>query len=156
MTKDPTPKEISGKYLVVWRRGEWKLAADIWNDGKIMSALVLADICSAAAYVRFTPAGGGALVHVRFVPIADTVTHPREPHFQVLQDLGLRFAGRHRDSPAMSGANVPVRAHVRLKSNVGRFRPGLDPFVEPLAKCPLWPLYSLVPGGPKQRVVATK
>ena len=36
MTKDPTPKEISGKYLVVWEkvRGEWKLAADIWNDGK--------------------------------------------------------------------------------------------------------------------------
>ena len=36
MTKDTTPKEISGKYLVVWEkvRGEWKLAADIWNDGK--------------------------------------------------------------------------------------------------------------------------
>jgi uncharacterized protein (TIGR02246 family) len=36
MTKDPTPKEVSGKYLVVWERvgGEWKLAADIWNDGK--------------------------------------------------------------------------------------------------------------------------
>jgi len=36
MTKDPTPKEISGKYLVVWEkvRGEWKLAADIWNGGK--------------------------------------------------------------------------------------------------------------------------
>jgi len=36
MTKDPTPKEISGKYLVVWEkvRGDWKLAADIWNDGK--------------------------------------------------------------------------------------------------------------------------
>jgi uncharacterized protein (TIGR02246 family) len=36
MTKDPTPKEISGKYLVVWEkvRGEWKLAADIWNDDK--------------------------------------------------------------------------------------------------------------------------
>ena len=36
MTKDSTPKEISGKYLVVWEkvRGEWKLAADIWNDGK--------------------------------------------------------------------------------------------------------------------------
>jgi uncharacterized protein (TIGR02246 family) len=35
-TKDPTPKEVSGKYLVVWEkvRGEWKLAADIWNDGK--------------------------------------------------------------------------------------------------------------------------
>ena len=36
MAKDPTPKEISGKYLVVWEKvqGEWKLAADIWNDGK--------------------------------------------------------------------------------------------------------------------------
>jgi uncharacterized protein (TIGR02246 family) len=35
-TKGPTPKDISGKYLVVWERvrGEWKLAADIWNDGK--------------------------------------------------------------------------------------------------------------------------
>jgi uncharacterized protein (TIGR02246 family) len=36
MTKGPTPKEVTGKYLVVWERvqGEWKLAADIWNDGK--------------------------------------------------------------------------------------------------------------------------
>ena len=36
VTKGPTPKEVSGKYLVVWERiqGEWKLAADIWNDGK--------------------------------------------------------------------------------------------------------------------------
>src|SRR5512139_1173723 len=35
-TKGPSPKEISGKYLVVWKRvcGQWKLAADIWNDGK--------------------------------------------------------------------------------------------------------------------------
>lgn len=35
-TKGPTPKEISGKYVVVWQRvsGEWKLSADIWNDGK--------------------------------------------------------------------------------------------------------------------------
>ena len=35
-TKEPSPKEVSGKYLVVWERvqGEWKLAADIWNDGK--------------------------------------------------------------------------------------------------------------------------
>lgn len=35
-TKGPSPKEISGKYLVVWERvrGQWKLAADIWNDGK--------------------------------------------------------------------------------------------------------------------------
>ena len=35
-TKGPSPKEISGKYLVLWQRvqGDWKLAADIWNDGK--------------------------------------------------------------------------------------------------------------------------
>ena len=35
-TKAPTPKEISGKYLVVWEKvgSEWKLAVDIWNDGK--------------------------------------------------------------------------------------------------------------------------
>src|SRR5215475_10334914 len=36
MTTGPSPKEVSGKYLVVWERfrGDWKLAADIWNDGK--------------------------------------------------------------------------------------------------------------------------
>ncbi len=35
-TKGPTPQEVSGKYVVVWEKvGEdWKLAADIWNDGK--------------------------------------------------------------------------------------------------------------------------
>jgi uncharacterized protein (TIGR02246 family) len=35
-TKGQTPQEISGKYLVVWEKvgGDWKLAADIWNDGK--------------------------------------------------------------------------------------------------------------------------
>ena len=35
-TKGPSPKEISGKYLVVWERvrGQWKLAADIWNMNK--------------------------------------------------------------------------------------------------------------------------
>ena len=35
-TKGPAPKEISGKYLVLWERslGRWKLSADIWNDGK--------------------------------------------------------------------------------------------------------------------------
>jgi uncharacterized protein (TIGR02246 family) len=35
-TKGPSPKEVSGKYLVVWEKvqGEWRLAADIWNDGK--------------------------------------------------------------------------------------------------------------------------
>jgi uncharacterized protein (TIGR02246 family) len=35
-TKGPTPHEVTGKYVVVWEkvgRG-WKLAADIWNDGK--------------------------------------------------------------------------------------------------------------------------
>jgi uncharacterized protein (TIGR02246 family) len=36
MTKGPSPKEVSGKYLVVWEKigGEWKLAADIWNNGR--------------------------------------------------------------------------------------------------------------------------
>jgi uncharacterized protein (TIGR02246 family) len=35
-TKGPTPQEITGKYVVVWEKigGDWKLAADIWNDGK--------------------------------------------------------------------------------------------------------------------------
>jgi uncharacterized protein (TIGR02246 family) len=35
-TKAPTPQEVSGKYVVVWEKvGEnWKLAVDIWNDGK--------------------------------------------------------------------------------------------------------------------------
>jgi ketosteroid isomerase-like protein len=35
-TKGPSPKNISGKYLVLWERvrGQWKLAADIWNDGR--------------------------------------------------------------------------------------------------------------------------
>ena len=35
-TKGPSPKEVTGKYVVVWERigGRWKLAADIWNDGK--------------------------------------------------------------------------------------------------------------------------
>ena len=35
-TKGPQPKEIAGKYVVVWEkvRGRWKLTADIWNDGK--------------------------------------------------------------------------------------------------------------------------
>ncbi len=32
-TKATPPQEISGKYVVVWRRiaGQWKLATDIWN-----------------------------------------------------------------------------------------------------------------------------
>jgi|SRR5215467_5204795 len=35
-TKGPMPKEVTGKYLVVWEKigSDWKLAADIWNDGK--------------------------------------------------------------------------------------------------------------------------
>jgi uncharacterized protein (TIGR02246 family) len=35
-TKGPTPQEITGKYVVVWEKveGNWKLAADIWNDGR--------------------------------------------------------------------------------------------------------------------------
>ncbi len=36
MTKGPTPKEVAGKYVVIWERvgKQWKLAADIWNDSK--------------------------------------------------------------------------------------------------------------------------
>src|SRR5258706_174083 len=35
-TKGPTPHEVTGKYLMVWEKigSDWKLAADIWNDGK--------------------------------------------------------------------------------------------------------------------------
>jgi uncharacterized protein (TIGR02246 family) len=35
-TKGPTPQEVTGKYVVVWEKvgQDWKLAADIWNDGK--------------------------------------------------------------------------------------------------------------------------
>lgn len=35
-TKEATPKEVTGKYVVVWEKvgRSWKLAADIWNDGK--------------------------------------------------------------------------------------------------------------------------
>jgi uncharacterized protein (TIGR02246 family) len=35
-TKGPTPKEVTGKYVVVWEKvgRDWKLAADIWNEGK--------------------------------------------------------------------------------------------------------------------------
>lgn len=38
-TKGPTPQEVTGKYLVVWEKigSDWKLAADIWNDGKYRS-----------------------------------------------------------------------------------------------------------------------
>jgi uncharacterized protein (TIGR02246 family) len=35
-TKGPTPKEVTGKYVVIWEKvgKNWKLAADIWNEGK--------------------------------------------------------------------------------------------------------------------------
>ena len=35
-TKGSTPKEVAGKYVVVWEKigGDWKLAIDIWNEGK--------------------------------------------------------------------------------------------------------------------------
>jgi uncharacterized protein (TIGR02246 family) len=35
-TKGPAPKEVTGKYVVVWEKvgKEWKLSSDIWNDGK--------------------------------------------------------------------------------------------------------------------------
>ena len=35
-TKGPTPQEATGKYLVIWEKvgDDWKLATDIWNDGK--------------------------------------------------------------------------------------------------------------------------
>jgi len=35
-TKGPDPKELTGKYVVVWEKigNDWKLATDIWNDGK--------------------------------------------------------------------------------------------------------------------------
>ena len=35
-TKAPTPQEVTGKYVVIWEKvgDDWKLATDIWNDGK--------------------------------------------------------------------------------------------------------------------------
>jgi uncharacterized protein (TIGR02246 family) len=35
-TKGSTPKEVTGKYVVVWEKvgRDWKLAADIWKEGK--------------------------------------------------------------------------------------------------------------------------
>ena len=35
-TKGTTPQEVTVKYVVVWEKvgNDWKLAADIWNDGK--------------------------------------------------------------------------------------------------------------------------
>ncbi|HEY7247678.1 MAG TPA: SgcJ/EcaC family oxidoreductase [Xanthobacteraceae bacterium] len=35
-TKGASPKEVTGKYVVVWEKigNDWKLATDIWNEGK--------------------------------------------------------------------------------------------------------------------------
>ena len=35
-TKGPAPTDVTGKFVVVWEKvgADWKLAADIWNDGK--------------------------------------------------------------------------------------------------------------------------
>jgi ketosteroid isomerase-like protein len=35
-TKGATPKEVTGKYVVVWEKvgSDWKLATDIWNTNK--------------------------------------------------------------------------------------------------------------------------
>ena len=35
-TKGNAPQEVSGKYVVVWRKinDQWKLATDIWNMNK--------------------------------------------------------------------------------------------------------------------------
>jgi len=35
-TKAPNPQEVTGKYVVLWEKvgRSWKLAIDIWNDGK--------------------------------------------------------------------------------------------------------------------------
>lgn len=35
-TKGSPPQEVTGKYVVVWEKvgDDWKLATDIWNDGK--------------------------------------------------------------------------------------------------------------------------
>ena len=35
-TRGSAPQEVTGKYVVVWKKvgDDWKLATDIWNDGK--------------------------------------------------------------------------------------------------------------------------
>ncbi len=35
-TKGSAPKEVTGKYVVIWQKvgKDWKLANDIWNEGK--------------------------------------------------------------------------------------------------------------------------
>jgi uncharacterized protein (TIGR02246 family) len=36
MTKGSPPQQVTGKYLVVWEKvgNDWRLAADIWNEGR--------------------------------------------------------------------------------------------------------------------------
>jgi uncharacterized protein (TIGR02246 family) len=35
-TKDSPPKEITGKYVVIWQKvgRDWQIATDIWNEGQ--------------------------------------------------------------------------------------------------------------------------
>ena len=35
-TKEPSPKELTGKYVVIWKKTgrQWTLWTDIWNDGQ--------------------------------------------------------------------------------------------------------------------------
>src|SRR5437660_1489512 len=35
-TKGPAPHEVTGKFVVIWEKvgSDWKLATDIWNDGR--------------------------------------------------------------------------------------------------------------------------
>ena len=35
-TKGATPQEMTGKFVVLWEKvgNDWKLAVDMWNDGK--------------------------------------------------------------------------------------------------------------------------
>jgi hypothetical protein len=35
-TTGPAPREVTGKYVAVWEKvgGDWKPAADTWNEGK--------------------------------------------------------------------------------------------------------------------------
>jgi uncharacterized protein (TIGR02246 family) len=35
-TKSSAPQEVTGKYVVIWEKvgNDWKLAVDIWNEGK--------------------------------------------------------------------------------------------------------------------------
>ena len=67
----------------------------------------------------------GALVHVRFVPIADIVTQFRvSQNFQVLQDSVCDLPVGTETSPATSGANGSgASTRPPTETNVGRFRP---------------------------------